>query len=378
MIQKVVRRLASTRLYQKHPSQDALTLFRSTRLQCYSSTQGTMEQQLTSRGTQSQRLSYIPASLHSRNYSTQDLPAQGSSHMSHEPIIHPIFEPTTGTFQYIVTDPSSKATVIIDPVLDFEPTTQTITTTSADTILSLVAESDYKVEYVLETHAHADHLSAASYLQAQLSRSQGHAPLVGIGKRIGQVQRLFGKRYGVSAAEYEVVFDKLLEDDEVFHVGNMDVKAIHLPGHTPDHMGYSIGSNIFCGDSLFHIDIGTARTDFPGGSAHDLWQSSQRLLSCPNDTKIWIGHDYPSANRTVPVPFMTVKQHKEANKHVKSGVTEDRFVKARKERDAALKAPRLLHQSLQINVRGGRLPSQDDNGKRMLVVPLELKGVEGW
>lgn len=298
--------------------------------------------------------------------------------MSHEPIIHPIFEPTTGTFQYIVTDPSSKATVIIDPVLDFEPTTQTITTTSADTILSLVAESDYKVEYVLETHAHADHLSAASYLQAQLNRSQGYAPLVAIGKRIGQVQRLFGKKYGVSAAEYEIVFDKLLEDDEVFHVGNMDVKAIHLPGHTPDHMGYSIGSNIFCGDSLFHIDIGTARTDFPGGSAHDLWQSSQRLLSCPNDTKIWIGHDYPSANRTVPVPFMTVKQHKEANKHVKSGVTEDRFVKARKERDAALKAPRLLHQSLQINVRGGRLPSQDDNGKRMLVVPLELKGVEGW
>lgn len=293
-----------------------------------------------------------------------------------EPLIHPIFEPRTGTFQYIVTDPSSKATAIIDPVLDFEPSTQAISTQSADALLRLVAEKGYEVRYILETHAHADHLSAASYLQAQLSK-RGSRPEIGIGKRIGQVQKLFGARYGVPAHEQAVAFTKLFEDDETFSLGCLKVQALHLPGHTPDHIGYAVGSDVFCGDSLFHVDVGTARTDFPGGSANDLWNSAQKLLSLPNDTKIWTGHDYPPEGRGEPVPFMTVREHREQNKHVRSGMTEEKFVEVRKERDTKLTAPRLLHQSLQINVRGGRLPEMDDGGRRMMRVPLKLE-VQSW
>lgn len=269
----------------------------------------------------------------------------------------------------------SRATVIIDPVLDFDASSSSITTRSADALLALVTGKGCDVQYILETHAHADHISAASYLQAQLSKT-GTRPEIGIGKRIGRVQTLFSKKYGVPAEEYEVVFDRLFDDDEVFHIGNIEVKAIHLPGHTPDHIGYHISSNVFCGDSLFNADIGTARCDFPGGSAHDLWMSSQKLLSLSDETKIWIGHDYPPEERTEPVPFMTVKQHKDQNKHVNAGMTEDSFIQARRKRDAKLAAPRLLHQSLQINIRGGRLPEADKDGLRMLRVPLILKGVE--
>ncbi|KAF3044813.1 hypothetical protein E8E12_010834 [Didymella heteroderae] len=239
--------------------------------------------------------------------------------MDSELIIHPIYETVTGTFQYIVTDPSSLATVIIDPVLDFDPCTSSISTKSADTLLSLIRENDYKVDYILETHAHADHLSAASYLQARLLET-GTRPQIGIGKRIDQVQALFGRRYGVCAKDYERVFDVLFEDNEVIQVGAMQIKAIHLPGHTPDHLGYQIGFNVFCGDSLFHPSIGTARTDFPGGSADDLWASAQKLLALHDDTKIWVGHDYPAKGRD-PAPHMTVKQHKEVNQHVKMGGT---------------------------------------------------------
>jgi glyoxylase-like metal-dependent hydrolase (beta-lactamase superfamily II) len=316
--------------------------------------------------------------LKARHHSTESTSARNSpTNITYEPIIHPIFEPTTGTFQYLVADPSSRATVIIDPVLDFEPGTQTITTRSADALLSLVAENGYNVQYILETHAHADHLSAAAYLQRALSKDTGR-PGIGIGKRIRKVQRLFGKRYGVSAKEYEVVFDKLFEDDEVFHVGALEIEAIHLPGHTPDHMGYKVSNNVFCGDSLFNADIGTARTDFPGGSAKALWQSSQKLLALPEETKIWTGHDYPPENRVELVPYMTVKQHREVNKHVGTGVDESGFVRMREERDGKLGAPRLLHQSLQINVRGGKLPLPDEGGRRMLRTPLKFKDVDSW
>lgn len=296
---------------------------------------------------------------------------------NHEPLIYPLFEATTGTFQYIVTDPSSKAAVIIDPVLDFDPSTSSITTLSADSLLAVITEKAYDVQYILETHAHADHLSAASYLQTQISKT-GTRPGIGIGKRIGQVQTFFGKRYGVPSREYTIAFDRLFSDDEVFRIGNLEVKAIHLPGHTPDHIGYKIGSNIFCGDSLFNADIGTARCDFPGGSAHDLWQSSQKLLASPDDTKIWTGHDYPPEGRKEPVSFMTVKQHKEQNKHVNSDMTEERFVQARTDKDARLAAPRLLHQSLQINVRGGKLPVAQEDGQRMLKVPLRVESMGAW
>ncbi|KAK4221258.1 putative beta-lactamase hydrolase-like protein [Podospora fimiseda] len=292
-----------------------------------------------------------------------------------EPTITPVFEHKTGTFQYLVADPSTKAAVIIDAVLDYDKCSQTITTTTADGLLSLIREKGYTISHILETHAHADHLTSSFYLQRRLEEQQGTKPPVCIGKRIDRVQMLFGERYGIDADEYEGVFDKLFEDDEEFKVGNLTAKAMHLPGHTPDHLGYKIGDNVFCGDSLFHVDIGTARCDFPGGSAHSLYQSAKKLLSLPDHVKVWTGHDYPPEGERDPVPYVTVGNHREMNKHVKDGVTEDQFVAMRNERDSHLAAPRLLHESLQVNVRAGRLPKKNEAGMRLLKVPVKVKGM---
>lgn len=158
-----------------------------------------------------------------------------------EPIIHDVFEHDTGTWQYVVADPSSKTAAIVDPVLDFDRTNQSINTRTADSLLALVKEKGYRVDWILETHVHADHLTAASYLQSRLAREQGYSPSIAIGKRIGQVQRFFGKRYGVPEDQYGVVFDHLMDDDEEFEIGNLSATAMHLPGHTPDHMGYRVG-----------------------------------------------------------------------------------------------------------------------------------------
>lgn len=290
-----------------------------------------------------------------------------------EPTIHDVFESQTGTWQYVVADPATSVAVIIDPVLDYDPATQMVTTTTADALLAMVKEKGYKIDKILETHAHADHLTAASYLQKRLAEEEGYRPEIGIGKRIGQVQELFGKRYGVPAEEYEGVFDKLFEDDEVFHIGQLAAQAIHLPGHTPDHLGYRIGDNIFCGDLIFHADIGTARCDFPGGSANHLYHSGRRLLGLPDHIKIWTGHDYPTEERPSPVSSLSVQEHKQQNKHLKDGVTEEEFVALRKGRDSGLAEPRLLHQSLQMNIRAGHLPGPTEAGQRLLHVPLKLK-----
>ena len=174
-------------------------------------------------------------------------------------------------------------------------------------------------------------------------------------------------------------------DDEVFAIGNLRAQAIHLPGHTPDHLGYKIigpdnNVNVFCGDSLFHADIGTARCDFPGGSAHDLYQSGRRLLeSLPDDARIWTGHDYPPEERKgQPTPCLTVREHRERNKHLRDGISEEEFVKARQERDRGLAAPRLLHQSLQVNIRAGKLPGENEKGLRLLHLPVKVKSDEKW
>ncbi|KAF4779072.1 metallo-beta-lactamase superfamily protein [Colletotrichum scovillei] len=289
-----------------------------------------------------------------------------------QPVIHDVFESNTGTWQYVVADPATKAAVIIDPVLDYDRTTQIITTSSADELLRLVKEKSYRVLRILETHAHADHLTAASYLQKRIAEEHGNKPQIGIGRRIGQVQDLFGQRYDVSSQERHGVFDKLFEDDESFSIGHLSATAIHLPGHTPDHLGYKIGDNVFCGDSLFHVDIGTARCDFPGGSANNLYHSGRRLLSLPDHVKVWTGHDYPPDDREGPVPWMTVSDHRKLNKHLRDGITEEEFVAQRKERDAKLGEPKLLHQSLQTNIRAGKLPQPTASGHRMLRVPIKL------
>ncbi|WPJ66418.1 hypothetical protein SMAC4_07748 [Sordaria macrospora] len=298
-----------------------------------------------------------------------------------EPTITPIFEPVTCTFQYLVADPLTSFAAIIDPVLDYSPLDNSISTTSADSLLSVIRSKGYKIAWILETHAHADHLSASSYLQKRLTEIQGeeHKPPIGIGKRIGTVQNLFSKRYGVPEEEVKSVFGHLFDDDEIFHIGTLSAQAIHLPGHTPDHLGYRIGNNVFCGDSLFNADIGTARCDFPGGSAHDLYHSGRKLLqSLPEEAKIWTGHDYPPEDRKEPVPCLTVREHRERNKHLRDGITEEEFVKARQERDRSLAAPRLLHQSLQVNIRAGKLPGENEKGLRLLHLPVKIKTDKKW
>ncbi|KAL4862776.1 hypothetical protein BDV12DRAFT_190162 [Aspergillus spectabilis] len=262
--------------------------------------------------------------------------------MAQEPTIHALFETTTGTWQYIVADPATSTAAIIDPVLDYDPATHTITSTAADGLLSMIQEKEYHISHILETHAHADHLTAAAYLAHRLAQTQGsRPPLICIGKRITQVQQHFGK----------APLTAFFVDDETFSIGELTVVAMHLPGHTPDHLGYQIGDNIFCGDSLFHADLGTARCDFPAG----------------NSVRVWTGHDYPHADRTQPVPWLTVRDHKERNKHVNSNVTEAEFLALRRERDAGLGEPRLLNPALQVNIRAGRVP-------RMLVLPVKLEG----
>ncbi|CAN8099590.1 unnamed protein product [Discula destructiva] len=314
------------------------------------------------------------------------------AYASPEPAIHSLYEQKTGTWQYIVADPSSKTAVIIDPVLDFDSCSQVIKSHTADSLLALIKEHGYKVDRILETHAHADHITAASYLQDRLTQLQGHRPPICIGHRIVQVQKTFGNIYGISEEDYDGVFDKLLKDDESFNVGELEATAIHLPGHTPDHLGYKIGGtirswqrnsmpiltneratdNVFCGDSLFHSDIGTARCDFPGGSANDLYESARKLLALPEDTKIWTGHDYPSGPRGEPVPWLSVKDHKERNLHLKEGTSKGDFVALRQTRDAGLSEPKLLHQSLQVNIRAGRFPKPTASGHSLLHLPLKL------
>lgn len=289
-----------------------------------------------------------------------------------EPVIHDLFHPGTGTWQYVVADPTTSEAAIIDPVLDFDATACAISTESADMLLSFIADKGYAVKHILETHAHADHLTAASYLQRRIFLQTGTRPPIGIGRRIAQVQTLFGNKYGIPADEYENVFDKLFDDDEVFEVGGLQATAIHLPGHTPDHMGYRIGNNVFCGDSLFMADLGTARCDFPGGNAGDLFKSAGKLLSMPDEVKIWTGHDYPPEARKTPRSWMSVKEHRDRNAHVMAGTTEQEFVTMRTTRDKTLKAPRLLHQSLQINIRAGRLPKTTPTTAALLHLPLSL------
>ncbi|KAK2064370.1 metallo-beta-lactamase superfamily protein [Colletotrichum caudatum] len=324
--------------------------------------------------------------------------------MIQEPTIHCMFDPVTGTWQYVVADPSTKDAVIIDPVLDFDPAKAAVSTQTAEGLLGVVREKRYNVVGIFETHVHADHLTASGYLQSRLRDVQnGVAPDICIGRRVGFVQTRFGERYGIAKDEYLNAFDRLLDDDEVFAIGDLEARALHLPGHTPDHMGYMIGckysrglqeplqekkeeeekkkkgltpeaANVFAGDSLFNHDVGSARCDFPGGSARDMFATTRRLLSLPEDTKIWTGHDYPPAGRG-PRAATNVARQKTENKHLAQNVTEAGFVKWREERDSGLDEPRLMHWALQFNIRGGRMPSPNKDGDRLLHVPIRMQGV---
>ena len=300
------------------------------------------------------------------------------------PEIHTCFEPTTSTWQYVVADPGTRQAVIIDPVLDFDPVKNRISTESADKLLNLVASNRYSIVRILETHAHADHLTASAYLQQRLVQMGHTRPDICIGRRITQVQDYFSKKYGIDPADLQNDFDKLFADDEEFFIGQIRAKVLHLPGHTPDHIGYNIGDNVFTGDSIFNPDVGSARADFPGGSSTDLFHTTRTLLSLPPHYHLYTGHDYPPETRSTSMTgekhrsFATVAEQNEQNKHVKAGVEEADFVKWRSERDGTLGEPRLLHQALQFNIRAGRLPpATGDNGERYLHIPIKLSESAG-
>jgi glyoxylase-like metal-dependent hydrolase (beta-lactamase superfamily II) len=218
------------------------------------------------------------------------------------------------------------------------------------------------VQYIMETHAHADHVTASRYLQQKLIQLGQPRPKIAIGKRITPVQNTFAEKYGVEKEELEDVFDKLWEDGEEFEIGNSEGEVMYLPGHTPDHVGYKIEGNVLTGDSIFNPDVGSARADFTSGSATDLWTPTQKLLMLPEDFRLYTGHDYPPATREVNEAgekwkaYTTVADQKRDNKHVKAGTKEEDFVGWRKERDAGLGEPRLFNQAMQVDIRGGRLP----------------------
>ncbi|RMA43269.1 MBL fold metallo-hydrolase [Rhodophyticola porphyridii] len=282
------------------------------------------------------------------------------------PEITPFFDDATNTVSYVVRDPGGKAAAIIDSVLDFDQPSGRTTTDSADEIVAFVKAEGLDVQWVLETHVHADHLSAAPYLQEQLGGK------IGIGKNITIVQDTFGKIFneGTEFQRDGSQFDALFADGDSFHVGQMRGDVMHTPGHTPACMTYVIGDAAFVGDTLFMPDFGTARCDFPGGSAEDLYNSIQRILALPDETRVFVGHDYKAPGRDKYAWETTVGEQKALNVHIGEGRPIEEFVRMREERDATLGMPRLILPSLQINMRAGQMPEPEDNGTSYLKLPL--------
>lgn len=285
------------------------------------------------------------------------------------PRVEAFFDKDTGTFTYVVYDQVDGSAAIIDPVLDYEAAGARISTSSADAVLTFVRERRLKVEWILETHAHADHLSAAGYLADTL-----HAP-VAIGRGIIQVQQRFKTLFGLGD-EFTAdgsQFDRLFVDGDRFSIGPLQARVIATPGHTDDSLTYVIGDAAFIGDTMFAVDTGTARTDFPGGDAHCLYASIQKILALPESTRIFLCHDYPGGKREAQ-PQTSIGEQKLDNVHLKGGTDEAAFVQMRLQRDATLPVPRLILPALQVNIRGGRLPEADGNGIRYFRLPLDQMG----
>ncbi len=285
------------------------------------------------------------------------------------PLVQPFFDPDTGTFTYVVYEHEGGAAAIIDPVLDFDPVAARTATRSADAVLAFVRQHALQVEWILETHAHADHLSAAGYLADTL-----HAP-VAIGHGIIAVQQRFKTLFGLGD---EFVadgrqFDRLLADGEQLRIGGLQLRVLATPGHTDDSLTYLISDAAFVGDTVFAPESGTARTDFPGGDAHRLFASIQTILSLPATTRIFLCHDYPG-DRRAPAAQTSTGLQAETNVHLKDGVQVAEFVRMRRERDASLPVPRLILPALQVNIRGGRLPEPDANGIGYIRLPLNQLG----
>lgn len=282
------------------------------------------------------------------------------------PEVKAFFDDATNTISYVVRDPQGTAAAIIDSVLDFDYPSGRTDTRSADQIVEFVEAQGLRVEWILETHVHADHLSAAPYLQDRLGGK------IGIGDRIKLVQDTFGKVFneGTEFQRDGSQFDALFTDGDAVHIGQMRLDVMHTPGHTPACLTYVVGDAAFVGDTLFMPDFGTARCDFPGGSAGDLYRSIQRILALPDETRIFVGHDYKAPGRDHYAWETTVGAQKAKNIHVGGNTPESEFVAMREARDATLAMPRLILPSLQVNMRAGHMPKPEDNGGVFLKVPI--------
>lgn len=283
---------------------------------------------------------------------------------SSQPEVTGFFDEATNTLTYLVVDPATGAAAIIDPILDYDAASARTSTTSVDALMQLIGERGLKLERVLETHAHADHLTGADEI-----RTRSGSP-IGIGHDITKVQKVFAPLFDAHDVTPDaVVFDETYRDGDRFQLGSLDIQVLHTPGHTPACVSYHIGDTVFVGDTLFMPDYGTARCDFPGGDARTLYRSIQKILSLPDETRIFVGHDYLPAGRSDYQWQTTVAAQKSGNIHI-AGRSEDEFVTLRETRDATLSAPRLILPALQVNIRAGALPPKEASGKRFLKLPL--------
>jgi glyoxylase-like metal-dependent hydrolase (beta-lactamase superfamily II) len=288
-----------------------------------------------------------------------------SHYLAHVPDVQGFFDPQTNTVSYVVADPHTKVCAIIDSVLDYEPNSATTSFESADRIIAFIKEKGYTVEWILETHVHADHLSAAPYLKEVLGGKMA------IGEHIVTVQELFGNVFnaGTDFARDGSQFDRLFTDGDTFMVGTIPAFALHTPGHTPVDMTFVIGNAVFVGDTLFMPDYGTARVDFPGGSAETLYESVQQLFALPEDMRMFMCHDYLPEGREEYRWETTVGEEKRHNVHIHQNITRDQFVQKRHQRDKTLGMPRLIIPSIQINMRAGNFPPEEE-GNVYLTVPV--------
>jgi glyoxylase-like metal-dependent hydrolase (beta-lactamase superfamily II) len=282
------------------------------------------------------------------------------------PGVETFFDEATNTATHVVWDRASATAAVIDSVLDYDPAAGRISTASADAVVAFLQSKGLQVDWLIETHVHADHLTAAHYLQSQVGGRTA------ISRRVSEVQRIFGAKFGLGEAGPKdgAGFDRLLDDGDRLGLGGLEILALATPGHTPADMTFVVGDTAFVGDTIFMPDWGTARTDFPGGDATALYRSVRRLLALPDATKLKLCHDYKPAGRDVYRWETTVGEERAGNVHLSDGVSEAAFVALRRARDAALPVPRLIYPSLQVNIRAGRLPDKEANGTRFLKIPL--------
>ncbi len=283
--------------------------------------------------------------------------------------IEPFFDEATNTVTYLIADTQSGEAAVVDPVLDYDHNDGSVDLTSADRVLAAAKAHGWNIVWVLETHAHADHLSAAPYIKSKTGAR------IGIGEHIVDVQRIFRPVFNARDVKSNGAdFDHLFKEGEQFSIGGLQAEVLHVPGHTPADVAYKLGDAVFVGDTLFMPDYGTARADFPGGDARQLFRSIRRLLALPPQTRLFMCHDYKAPGRETYAWETTVEAQRKGNKHVHDGVTEDEFVEMRQARDANLDAPRLLLPSIQVNIRAGRFPPAEANGVRYLMIPVKTKG----